>query len=117
MTLQSIRTCQQVFSAALIAHVEATYADDAVKNDLCVPIPHPDTDVDFVRVSVANARNERRWAEEPGLGDWLAKSRLNWFGRLGPAPPADPAAAAEAARRGAEAGLAIGAKLAALLPA
>jgi|SRR5882724_7016942 len=34
MTLQTVRGCQQVFSAAFIAHVEAAYCDDAVKNEL-----------------------------------------------------------------------------------
>jgi hypothetical protein len=55
--LQSARTCQQVFSAAFIAHVEAAYSDDAVKNDLCVPIPHPDSDLDWLRTTIANNRN------------------------------------------------------------
>ena len=37
MTLQTVRTCQQVFSAAFIAHVEASYDDDATKNTFCTP--------------------------------------------------------------------------------
>jgi hypothetical protein len=28
MTLQTVRSCQQVFSAAFIAHVEAAYGND-----------------------------------------------------------------------------------------
>ena len=40
MTLQTVRTCQQVFSAAFIAHVEAAYTDDDLKNELCHVIPH-----------------------------------------------------------------------------
>ena len=35
ITLQSVRTCQQVFSAAFIGHVEAAYDDEAHKNELC----------------------------------------------------------------------------------
>ena len=46
--LQAVRTCQQVFSAAFIAHVEASYEDDTVKNQVCQVIPHPNTDLDWV---------------------------------------------------------------------
>ena len=43
ITLQTVRTCQPVFSAALIAHVEAAYADDDTRNSLCRPIPNPES--------------------------------------------------------------------------
>jgi len=98
ITLQSVRTCQQVFSSAFIAHVEGTYSDDAVKNDLCVPIPHPDSDLDFLRTTVANSRNQGRWAEEPGLLAWLENARLDFFGRLGPRLPSDQQARAQMLR-------------------
>jgi len=32
ITLQMVRTCQPTFSAALIAHIEATLGDEAEKN-------------------------------------------------------------------------------------
>ena len=32
----------------LIAHVEAGYHDDAKRNDLCAPVPHPNTDLDWL---------------------------------------------------------------------
>ena len=89
ITLQSVRTCQPVFSAAFIAHVEGAYSDDGVKNDLCVPIPHPDSDLDFLRATLANSRNQGRWAEEAGLLAWLENARLDFFGRLGPRLPSD----------------------------
>ena len=94
MTLQSIRTCQQVFSAALIAHVEAAYSDDAVKNDFCVPVPHPDSDLDWLRTTLASSRNQLRWTEDAGLRAWLEKSRLDFFGHLGRRLPSDPQARA-----------------------
>ncbi len=81
MTLQTVRTCQQVFSAAFIAHVELTYADDAEKNDLCQVVPHPDTDFDFVRTAFQNGRNAARWAADPELQAWLQQSRLDGFSR------------------------------------
>jgi hypothetical protein len=40
--LQSLSMCQQVFSAAVIAYVEARYNNEAQKNELCQPVPHPE---------------------------------------------------------------------------
>ena len=79
ITLQSVRTCQQVFSAAFIAHVEAAYGDDAAKNALCAVIPHPDSDVDFLRTTLANSLNMLRWAQDPALAAWIAGARLDIF--------------------------------------
>ncbi len=50
ITLQSVRGCQQVFSSAFIAHVEAAYGDDETRNALCEPIPHPDAPIDWLRI-------------------------------------------------------------------
>lgn len=96
ITLQSVRTCQQVFSAALIARVEAMPIDDAARNRLCMPIPHPDTAEDFLRTTIADADNEAIWSESPGLQAWLAASRLNWVRDVGPRLPDEPVARAEA---------------------
>lgn len=77
LVLQSVRGCQQVFSAGLIAHLELRGADDAANNALCRPVPHPNTDVDWLAMTLAEQRNELRWLAEPELMDWLATSRLN----------------------------------------
>lgn len=77
ITLQSVRGCQQVFSAGLIAHVEVSYDDDSTKNSLCVPVPHPNTDLHWLDMTLAEHRNEISWIERPELMDWLATSRLN----------------------------------------
>src|SRR5690349_12026538 len=82
ITLQSVRGCQQIFSAALIAHVEAAYRDDAVKNRLCVPLPHPDTDLDWLRLALADYSNQLRWFDDPELMSWLSAARLDLFGHL-----------------------------------
>ncbi|HZC51556.1 MAG TPA: NAD(P)/FAD-dependent oxidoreductase, partial [Mycobacterium sp.] len=82
ITLQSVRGCQQIFSAALVAHVETAYPDDAVKNQLCVPLPHPDTDLDWLRIALADYGNQLRWLEDPDLTAWLAGARLDLFGHL-----------------------------------
>jgi hypothetical protein len=62
-----VRGCQRVFSAALVAHVEAAYPDDDVKNELCDPLPHPDTDLDWLRITRAYYRNQLRWLADPEL--------------------------------------------------
>jgi hypothetical protein len=82
ITLQSVRGCQQVFSAALIAHVEAAYPDDAVKNQLCVPLPHPDTDLDWLRITLADYGNQLRWLDDADLTAWLSAARLDVLGHL-----------------------------------
>jgi hypothetical protein len=82
ITLQSVRGCQQIFSAALIAHVEAAYPDDTTKNRLCVPLPHPDTDLDWLRIAQADYGNQLRWFDDPDLTAWLSAARLDLFGHL-----------------------------------
>lgn len=96
ITLQSVRVCQQVFSAAFIAHIEASYSDETLKNDICMPIPHPNETIDYLRVIRSTLRNSLRWSEEPGLGDWLRQSRLDWLSRYAPPLPSDPSERAAA---------------------
>ena len=86
LTLQSVRTCQQVFSAAFIAHVEVSYDDEAHKNELCTPVPHPNTHLDFLRTTLENGMNGFVWGQDPELQKWLIDSRLDGFTQ---APPAD----------------------------
>ena len=96
ITLQSVRYCQQVFSAAFIAHVEATYGDDdKMKNYLCRVIPHPNETMNYLLCNLQSHKNGLRWAEQPKTRDWLAQARLDWFGTFVPPAPEDPAAAAE----------------------
>ncbi len=92
ITLQTVRACQQVFSAAVIAYVETAYDDDAVKNDLCVPVPHPDAAADWLTTTIGYNNNHMRWLDEPALMDWLRAGRLDMFGYLNPEPPVDVAA-------------------------
>ncbi|KAA1248838.1 NAD(P)-binding protein [Mycobacterium simiae] len=84
ITLQAVRGCQQVFSAALTAHVELAYHDDAVKNELCVPIPHPDSDVDWLRLTRSDLQSFARWLSDAELTDWLSTARLNLLAELLP---------------------------------
>lgn len=95
ISLQSVRYCQQVFSAAFIAHIEASYDDEKLKNDLCKVIPHPDEAMDHLIVTLQSHKNGLRWAAQPKTAAWLSQARLDWFGTLLPPPPPDPAQAAE----------------------
>ncbi|MDJ0788364.1 MAG: NAD(P)/FAD-dependent oxidoreductase, partial [Myxococcota bacterium] len=76
ITLQSLRVCQQVFSAAFIGHIECGGADEATRNEICSPLPHPDTDIDFLRTTLQNGANQARWSQDPELVAWLYASRL-----------------------------------------
>jgi len=91
ITLQSVRGCQQVFSAALIAHIETTRDDDDnVKNELCTPVPHPDTHLDWLRLAIADNRNQMRWQEDPELATWLDTCRLDVVAGQRPPIPDNP---------------------------
>ncbi|MEM7018143.1 MAG: NAD(P)/FAD-dependent oxidoreductase, partial [Pseudomonadota bacterium] len=92
MTLQTVRTCQQVFSAAFIAHVEAAYDDEAHKNQLCTVVPHPNTDLDWMRTTLSNAANGAIWAQDPNLQAWLKNARLDGFSQVGNSDEMSPEA-------------------------
>jgi hypothetical protein len=77
ITLQQIRACQPVFSAALAGYVEASRDDDAAKNLLCPANPYPDTARDWIAVTCIAQRAEVRWAADRDLSSWLQRSRLN----------------------------------------
>lgn len=97
ITLQPVRACQPVFSAALVAHVEATGTDDTARNELCPVTPNPRTDVDWLRfVRSANAE-QLRWAADPDMGAWLTTTRLH--PDTAPPMPEDPARRSALARR------------------
>jgi hypothetical protein len=80
ITLQQVRPGRLSFSAAFIARVEAVYVDDAIKNDLCVPISSPDIAADWLRIVLSDLRNGRRWATEKALQQWMAEHRLSGAG-------------------------------------
>ena len=91
LPLQSLRTCQQVFSAALIALVESTEQDEGLKNALCTPVPHPDTHLDYLRTLQADILNGARWSEDASLQAWLKASRLDGFSSVASSPEQDAA--------------------------
>ena len=64
--IQTVRSYQPVFSAAFIAHIEASYAEDQHKNELCQVVPLPDLAGDWLRCTAAQMMNQYRWSQEPG---------------------------------------------------
>lgn len=77
ITLQPVRRCQQVFSSAFIAHIDATYEDEKVKNELCRAIQHPNEPLDYLIGNFQTNRNQLLWGAEPKLGAWLLEARLD----------------------------------------
>jgi hypothetical protein len=77
VTLQPVRTCQQVFSAAFIAHIELAEQDEARKNMLCTPVPHPDSDIDYLSSTLADLINAIAWIEDESLCAWMKAARLD----------------------------------------
>ena len=83
ITLQQIRACQPVFSAALAGYVEAARDDDAARNRLCPANPYPDAALDWMGVTCIAQRAEMAWFADPDLSSWLRRSRLNATAALG----------------------------------
>lgn len=77
IALQAVRTCQPAFSAAVIAHVEATYPDDETKNAYCNPVPYPSDPIDWLRMMLAFNKNQLQWFSDPDMMAWVDASRLN----------------------------------------
>jgi hypothetical protein len=76
ITLQPVQSCQLVFSAAFIGHIESVYENEVLKNELSTPVPHPDTYLDYLHNTLADFINAARWAEDSGLQTWLRSARL-----------------------------------------
>ncbi|MDP3519126.1 MAG: hypothetical protein Q8S02_00730 [Hydrogenophaga sp.] len=77
ITPQWLRSFGTVFSAALIAHVEATFDDDDQKNAMCTPIVPPSHAADWLRMLAVSMKNQQLWSKHPQLQQWLAEARLN----------------------------------------
>ncbi len=73
---QYVRRCSPAFSAAFIAHLEATLDDEQEKNALCEPVPVPEVPLDWLRMHLQTAKNQARWSQYPDLHDWFRSSRL-----------------------------------------
>lgn len=79
---QYVRRCSPSFSAAFIAHVEASFDDDDERNALCQPAAVPEVPLDWLRMQLDTARNQQQWAQRPHLRAWFRQSRLEAYTRL-----------------------------------
>lgn len=77
ISLQTVRTCQPAFSAAVIGHVEAAYSDDDTRNAFCGPVPYPREPADWLRMMLAFNKNQLHWFTDPDMMAWVDASRLN----------------------------------------
>lgn len=82
ITPQTVRAYQPVFSAALIAHVEAAYSDERQKQMLTQVVPLPNRDVDWLPMTAAMLRNMQIWGEDPALKAWIYHCRLDGFSKI-----------------------------------
>jgi hypothetical protein len=115
INLLMVRTCQPLFSAAVIAWVESHVGDPAEQNALCTVVPSPERPLDWLRMWVQTLANGARWRQHAGLTGWMSKCRLNAFSvYLRDVRPDDSARLALVQAIGARAG-ATAAKLSALL--
>jgi hypothetical protein len=81
ITPQTVRSYQPVFSAAFIAHIEATYPEEE-KNKLCNVVPLPNTDMDWLRLTAAFMMNQYIWSKNKEIRTWLYNNRLDGFSKL-----------------------------------
>jgi NAD(P)-binding Rossmann-like domain len=77
ISLQAVRTCQPAFSASAIAHVEAAYPDDDIRNAFCGPVPYPHEPTDWLRMMLAFNKNQLQWFSDPDMMAWVDGARLN----------------------------------------
>ncbi len=80
ITIQMIRAGLICFSAAFTAHIEATQADEAEKNELCLPMQVGSSNVDWLRLTLADLRSGRRWGADKALRRWVSEHRLSGAG-------------------------------------
>lgn len=66
-------------SAATVAYVEAARDEDAERNRLCPPKPHPNHATDWITFVAGIVRGAAAKATEPDLAAWLERSRLSLF--------------------------------------
>jgi len=82
ITPQTIRPYQPVFSASVIAYVEAHFVDDKKKNSLCQVVPLPNKDTDWIKMTAMQMVNQISWMQESELRQWVKANRLDGFGKI-----------------------------------
>ena len=62
---------------SFVAHVETLEDGDDSKNAICRVVPHPDSDLDWLSVTLGNLINSIGWMREDRIRQWLENSRLD----------------------------------------
>jgi hypothetical protein len=82
ITPQTVRSYQPVFSAAFIAHIEATYDKESEKNRLCGVVPLPNHDTDWIRMMFGLMMNQYTWSQHKDIRHWLVENRLDGMSKM-----------------------------------
>ncbi len=82
ITPQTIRAYQPVFSASVIAYLEANYKDDKTKNKLSQVVPLPNRDIDWIPMTAAQMENQFAWSKDKKLKAWVRDNRLDGFRKI-----------------------------------
>jgi len=77
IVLQPVQVPLVVFSAAIAAFLEANFEDDDARNALATPAPLTDSPATFAYAQTINMMNRGAWSQNPGVMEFLAKSRLD----------------------------------------
>ncbi|HEY6640539.1 hypothetical protein [Povalibacter sp.] len=77
ITLQSVRTCQPIFSAALIAYLESAIVDEVTRNAMSSVVPLPEVPRDWLGMMTISMSNQYLWSRHEGIRRWLVSSRLD----------------------------------------
>lgn len=92
--MQRVMNAIDPFNAALIGFVEATRDDDRDKNRFCPSYGAFGSAADFAPAFLHSQKARVTWFADPGVRDWLARTRLTPFHRAAEflTDPADQAA-------------------------
>ncbi len=82
ITPQTVRAYQPVFSASMIAWVEAHIEGEAAKNGMTGVVPLPDDLDTFIRMTAANMMNQALWGQNKALRNWMREQRLDGFSKM-----------------------------------
>jgi len=82
ITPQTVRPYQPIFSAAFIAHIEATWPKESEKNMLCQPVRLPNHVTDWAPMMMGSIENQFVWSQHKSIGKWLYNNRLDGFSKL-----------------------------------
>lgn len=80
--LQVVRAPNPCLSAALAAHLEASFDDDAQRNRYSEPVHLSDTPKEWILSMLGNMRNQLAWSQEPSVSQWITDCRLDGFGKI-----------------------------------